>query len=42
MKWLALLVALTLAACGADGDPEPVPGGIQVGGSVSIGVSGSL
>ena len=42
MKRLAILAALVLAACGADGDPEPVPGGIQVGGSVSIGVSGTL
>ncbi len=42
MKKLAILLVLAAAACGADGDPEPVPGGIQVGGTASIGVSGSL
>ncbi len=46
-KGLAALILLTLAACGADGAPEPVPTeqprtGISIGGTASIGISGSL
>ena len=50
MKPLVLIGLLALAACGADGPPEPVTPGIQttgtgvsidVSGSASIGVTGS-
>ena len=42
MRWLALLLAAALAACGADGDPEPVGSGVQISGEARIGVSGTL
>ena len=41
MRALAILTLLALAACGADGEPEPVGGdgsGIVVSGTASIGV----
>jgi hypothetical protein len=37
---LALLACLTLAACGADGAPQP-PAGITLSGEASAGVTGS-
>jgi uncharacterized lipoprotein YmbA len=37
MKYLALLAALTLAACGADG--EPTKPGVAVSGEASMGVT---
>lgn len=42
MRLLAILSLLILAACGADGDPTPVEGGISVSGEARIGVSGRL
>ncbi|SMX24900.1 hypothetical protein [Boseongicola aestuarii] len=42
MRALLALAFLALAACGADGAPEPVPGGITVSGEARIGVRGSL
>ncbi|EKE44115.1 hypothetical protein OCGS_1631 [Oceaniovalibus guishaninsula JLT2003] len=47
MRGAALLAALLLAACGADGPPEPRPdairpAGIEVSGTASIGVSGTF
>ena len=44
MTRLALVFALlTLAACGADGPPEPVGGsGVSASGTAKIGVVGSL
>ena len=39
---LAIAPASLLAACGADGEPEPVEGGVSVSGEVRIGVTGSL
>ena len=40
-----VLVALTLAACGVDGEPirpEPKETGVTVSGTAKIGVAGSL
>ena len=42
MRPLIALAFLALAACGADGEPEPVKGGITIGGEARIGISGSL
>lgn len=42
MRRLLVLALVALAACGVDGEPEPVPGGITVSGEARIGVSGSL
>ena len=42
MRRLVLIATLALAACGADGEPEPVPGGITVSGEAKIGVKGTL
>lgn len=39
MRWLVLILAL--AACGADGEPEPVDG-VSVSGKARIGVVGKL
>ncbi|GEM_PF-2075388 len=41
---LAIVTAalLGLAACGVEGPPEPVSGGISISGSAKIGVRGSL
>ena len=39
MRFLAVLLCVTLAACGADGDPEPVEPGIGVSGEARIGVT---
>ena len=41
-KFLVLLIFAALAACGADGEPEPVEPGISVSGQAKIGVSGTL
>ncbi|QFU10002.1 hypothetical protein PARPLA_00435 [Rhodobacteraceae bacterium THAF1] len=50
MKPFAVILVLTVAACGADGQPEPVTPGIEttgdgvridVSGTATIGVSGS-
>ncbi len=43
MRLIAFFLALTLAACGADGPPEPVATkpGISIGGEVSVGISGN-
>ena len=40
MRWLVLILAL--AACGIDGEPEPVETGVTVSGEARIGVAGSL
>ena len=40
MRTLLIISALALAACGADGDPEPVEGGISISGEARIGVVG--
>ncbi len=46
MRPLVLLALLTLAACGADGAPEPkakpASSGVHVGVEVGIGVTGTL
>lgn len=42
MRPVLLLVFFALAACGADGAPDPVPGGITIGGEARIGVRGTL
>jgi len=42
MRVLILLSILALAACGADGAPEPVEPGISITGQVEIGVAGTL
>ena len=42
MRLLAILAMLAIAACGADGDPEPVEAGVSVSGEARIGVVGSL
>ncbi|WP_413719177.1 argininosuccinate lyase [Silicimonas sp. MF1-12-2] len=40
MRWAILILAL--AACGADGEPEPVETGVTVSGEARIGVKGTL
>lgn len=43
MKFLLLVSALlVLAACGVDGPPQSVPGGVSISGTAKIGVRGSL
>lgn len=43
MRWLALLAFVVLAACGVNGEPEPVEGGgVAVSGEARIGVTGAL
>ncbi len=42
MRLLILLTALTLAACGADGPPQPPQSGVTVGGEARMGVTGRL
>ena len=42
MRTLAVLALVTMVACGADGDPEPVESGISVSGQAQIGVSGQF
>jgi hypothetical protein len=46
LRLIAAILALgLLAACGADGEPErpePRPAGVTIGGTVSVGVSGTL
>jgi hypothetical protein len=43
MKTIAFLALLLLAACGADGEPEPVGDtGVAVSGEARIGVTGGL
>ena len=42
MRPILALAFLFLAACGVDGDPEPVSGGITVSGEAKIGVRGTL
>ena len=42
MKKLAILIALGLAACGADGEPEPRQSNVAITGDARIGVRGSL
>lgn len=42
MRSLALLAMILLAACGADGAPEPVAGGIAPQSAARIGVAGEL
>ena len=43
MRTLAIMALLALAACGADGAPEPVSGsGVTLSGEAKIGVSGRL
>jgi hypothetical protein len=36
------LTLFALAACGADGAPEPVEPGVSITGQVKIGVAGTL
>jgi predicted small lipoprotein YifL len=42
MRWAILLAVLTLAACGADGPPQPPQSGVTVGGEARVGVTGKL
>ncbi len=42
LRIFAVLAFAAVAACGADGAPEPVEGGIRISGTASIGVSGSF
>ena len=42
MRPFLALLFLALAACGADGEPDPVPGGITISGEAKIGVRGEL
>jgi predicted small secreted protein len=42
MRPILALAFLVLAACGVDGEPEPVSGGITVSGEAKIGVRGTL
>jgi len=42
MRALIVLSLFALAACGADGAPEPVEPVISVTGQVKIGVAGTL
>ena len=42
MRSLLILAFVALAACGADGEPEPVQGGITISGEARIGVTGTL
>lgn len=42
MRLFLAIAVFALAACGADGAPDPVPGGITVSGEARIGVSGTL
>jgi len=42
MRLLAALAFLTVTACGADGEPEPIETGISVSGGARIGVSGTF
>lgn len=42
MRALILIGLMAMAACGADGAPEPVEPGISVSGQVKIGVAGTL
>lgn len=43
MRALVLLAALALAACGADGPPEPVgEEGIGISGTATVGVKASF
>ena len=39
MKYLCLLAALTLAACGADGAPDRPAPGVTVSGTASMGIT---
>lgn len=41
MKRAILLLALAVAACGADGPPEPVDTGVASTGEARIGVAGT-
>jgi len=42
MRRLLALAFIALAACGVDGEPEPVSGGITISGEAKIGVRGTL
>ena len=42
MRWAALALVVLLAACGADGEPEPVEGSEAITAEARIGVTGSL
>ncbi len=42
MRLLATLAVLAVAACGADGEPEPIETGISVSAEARIGVSGTF
>ncbi|MDD9923442.1 MAG: hypothetical protein OXQ92_14390 [Boseongicola sp.] len=39
MRRLAFLTLIALAACGSDGEPKPVEGGITVSGEARIGIA---
>lgn len=40
MRWAVLILAL--AACGADGEPEPVDPAVAISGEARIGVTGGV
>ncbi|MCV6591479.1 MAG: hypothetical protein OIF48_00890 [Silicimonas sp.] len=42
MKYIAFLALVALAACGADGAPEPKSSGVSISGTAKIGIKGSL
>jgi hypothetical protein len=42
MRALIILSLFALAACGADGAPDPVEPGISITGQAKIGVAGTL
>jgi predicted small lipoprotein YifL len=42
MRWVLLVSLLALSACGVEGPPAAVPGGVTVSGDARIGVVGGL
>lgn len=42
MRTILVLALFAVAACGADGEPQPVEGGINVTAEARIGVTGAF